>query len=239
MIYIMSQSYIRRGTTETDLDADFKLLNLDGNAVLSTLSNLDDIADVDAAAPSDGQVLTWVNASSAWEAVTPAAGEAGSQAFLMSCAGRTVSDPPVFSGADATLSASPTNWTGLLFTNNLSDTSSAGSLSILVATGNSMQCPSSAGARAVKLHAKLQVDIPNGIDVYIGIEKFDTAGAVLTQSIVYVPSWTIDRRAVNIETNAIFTTNGVDNTTFQILYYHNAASALNVFSPQISGELLD
>lgn len=35
--------------------------------------NLDDLGDVDAAAPTNGQVLTWNNGTSAWEAATPSA----------------------------------------------------------------------------------------------------------------------------------------------------------------------
>lgn len=46
----------------------------DTGAILADLSGgvaLDDLTDVDVATPSDGQVLTWVDANSAWEAVTP------------------------------------------------------------------------------------------------------------------------------------------------------------------------
>ena len=41
-----------------------------------TGQSLDDLSDVNAASPSDGQVLTWVNGSTEWQAVTPAGGGA-------------------------------------------------------------------------------------------------------------------------------------------------------------------
>jgi hypothetical protein len=37
-------------------------------------ANLDDLADVDAATPADGDVLTWVDADSEWQALPPASG---------------------------------------------------------------------------------------------------------------------------------------------------------------------
>lgn len=60
------------GSTWTDVSGSAvnSVNGLTGTVVLA----LDDIDDVDAAAPSDGDVLTWVAANSAWE---PAAGGGG------------------------------------------------------------------------------------------------------------------------------------------------------------------
>src|SRR5690606_8851065 len=81
-----------------------------GSVVLS----LDDIDDVDAAAPSDGDVLTWVAANSAWE---PAAGSGGGGAAWGDITG-TLSDQTDLQGAlddkaDAVIAvATPANSSG-------------------------------------------------------------------------------------------------------------------------------
>jgi hypothetical protein len=53
-----------------------QLEKYDGAAWVPVIAlDLDDLGDVDAATPSDGQVLTYNNTSGNWEAATPAAAQ--------------------------------------------------------------------------------------------------------------------------------------------------------------------
>jgi hypothetical protein len=61
------------------LDVHMRIASWDsGNGVwvgtVTSVTALDDLTDVDAPAPGDGQVLTWVNGNTAWEAKDAAAG---------------------------------------------------------------------------------------------------------------------------------------------------------------------
>jgi hypothetical protein len=55
---------------------DDVLEKYDGTAWVPVIAlDLDDLGDVDASSPSDGQVLTYNNTSGNWEAATPAAAQ--------------------------------------------------------------------------------------------------------------------------------------------------------------------
>lgn len=53
-----------------------------GTIVADFIGDLDDVADVDVATPNDGEVLTWVAANNAWEAVAAAGGGGGGGAAI-------------------------------------------------------------------------------------------------------------------------------------------------------------
>ncbi len=65
-----------------DHDSDYAPLTHNHDldyADIAHVHALDDLSDVDAAAPADGDVLTWVEANNAWEAATPTGGTASGQ----------------------------------------------------------------------------------------------------------------------------------------------------------------
>ena len=196
--------------------------------------NLDDLSNVNAPAPANGDALIYDTGTLTW--INSAIGT--SLMFMMQpTSTRSTVGPSTFAVVDATIAASPANWVGLTFVNNITLTSSVGSGVGLTNTGNSLTIGATAGAGTVKIHAKFYVDIPTGVNTWFAIDKADPGVAVIAPSIVWLPNLLIDRKGVCVILDAVYNYSGVGNVSFSINAFQSGASVLNVYSPTLVGEL--
>ena len=233
-------SYISKGTNPaTDLKANFEQaeLKMNNNVVLTTNSVINDLSDVNAPAPSNGQLLSWDSGTTQW--IPSTASASGSQFYLRSCDGRTGVNPPTFNTADGTFAATPLGWQSATLTNPMNETNTNGSLAVFGNIGQSIEYLFGQGSRKVTVRYKVMVDIPTGVNVWVAIDVANPGTSILTQSIVFVPSSLIDRTGHLIETSAIFTTSGGTSTYMSGINYHDSGVALNIYSPQLSAEVMD